>query len=112
VGTVVGATVVGRRVFDMTDGWDGIPPGGVDHVLVVTHRPPPESWNPEAPFSFVGGQVFASGLVDEVRMDVIPVVLGSGKRYFGSVSALHVLDDPIDLIPGTGVLHLRYRLKV
>ncbi len=24
----IGATVVGRHVFDMTDGWDGKPPGG------------------------------------------------------------------------------------
>lgn len=29
------------------------------------------------------GQVLAAGLVDEVRMDVVPVVFGSGKRYFG-----------------------------
>ena len=34
----IGATIVGRHVFDMTDGWDGKPPGGVDHVVVVTHR--------------------------------------------------------------------------
>ena len=32
----------------------------------------------------VGGQMLAAGLVDEVRMDVVPVVFGSGKRYFGS----------------------------
>ena len=38
----IGATIVGRHVFDMTDGWDGKPPGGVDHVVVVTHRPEPE----------------------------------------------------------------------
>jgi len=25
----LGATIVGRHVFDMTDGWDGKPPGGV-----------------------------------------------------------------------------------
>ena len=37
----IGVTVVGRHVFDMTDGWDGKPPGGIDHVVVVTHRPPP-----------------------------------------------------------------------
>ena len=49
----IGATVVGRHVFDMTDGWGGKPPGGVDHVVVVTHRPEPEGWDPEAPFHFV-----------------------------------------------------------
>lgn len=35
----------------------------------------------------VGGQVLAAGLVEEVRMDVVAVVVGSGKRYFGSVPA-------------------------
>ena len=35
----IGATVAGRHVFDITDGWDGQPPAGVDHVVVVTHRP-------------------------------------------------------------------------
>ena len=43
----IGATVVGRHVFDLTDGWDGKPPSGIDHVVVVTHRPPPEGWDPE-----------------------------------------------------------------
>lgn len=33
----------------------------------------------------VGGQIFGAGLADEVAMDVVPVVFGSGKRYFGSI---------------------------
>lgn len=133
----VGATVAGRHVFDLTDGWDGKPPGGIDHVVVVTHRPEPEGWDPEAPFHFVdgveaavakaqelagdrmvevaagdvGGQVLAAGLVDEVRMDVVPVVFGSGKRYFGSVNAQHLLEDPDVVIQGNRVLHLRYRVR-
>ncbi|HEX7201994.1 MAG TPA: dihydrofolate reductase family protein, partial [Arthrobacter sp.] len=133
----VGATVVGRHVFDMTEGWDGEPPGGVEHVVVVTHRPAPEGWDPEAPFHFVdgveaavakaqelagerivevaagevGGQVFAAGLVEEVRMDVVPVVFGSGKRYFGSVQSQHLLEGPDTVIQGSRVLHLRYRVR-
>ena len=132
----IGATIVGRHVFDMTDGWDGRPPGGIDHVVVVTHRGRPEGWHPEAPFQFVdgveaavakarqlagdrmvevaagdvGGQVLAAGLVDEVRMDVVPVVFGSGKRFFGSVDAQHLLEDPDVVIEGNRVLHLRYRV--
>ena len=51
----IGATIVGRHVFDMTNGWDGTPPAGVAHVVVVTHRGRPEGWYPEAPFSFVDG---------------------------------------------------------
>jgi dihydrofolate reductase len=33
------ANVIGRRVFDMTNGWNGKPAAG-EHVFVVTHRPP------------------------------------------------------------------------
>ncbi|ATO14137.1 dihydrofolate reductase [Micromonospora sp. WMMA2032] len=133
----IGVTVVGRHVFDLTDGWDGKPPGGIDHVVVVTHRPAPDGWNPDAPFHFVdgveaavataqelagertvevaagdvGGQVLAAGLVDEVRMDVVPVVFGSGKRFFGSVDAQHLLEGPDEVVQGSRVLHLRYRVR-
>lgn len=133
----IGVTIVGRHVFDLTDGWGGTPPSGIDHVVVVTHRPEPEGWDPEAPFHFVGGveaavataqtlagdrivevaagdvggQVLAAGLVDEVRMDVVPVVLGSGRRYFGSVRAQHLLEDADVAIRGDRVLHLRYRVR-
>ena len=133
----IGVTIAGRHVFDMTNGWDGTPPSGIAHVVVVTHRGRPEGWYPEAPFHFVdgveaavakarelagdrlvevaagdvGGQVLAAGLVDEVRMDVIPVVFGSGRRYFGSVHAHHLLEDPEVVIPGNRVLHLRYRVR-
>lgn len=133
----IGVTIVGRHVFDLTDGWDGTPPSGVDHMIVVTHRPAPEGWDPQAPFPFVngieagvsaarqlaggrtievaagdiGGQVLAAGLIDEVRMDVAPVVFGSGKRYFGSVNAQHLLEDPHVVIQGERVLHLLYQVR-
>ena len=32
----------------------------------------------------LGGQAFSAGLVDEIAMDVAPVVLGEGVRFFGS----------------------------
>lgn len=133
----IGVTVAGRRVFDLTDGWDGTPPSGIDHVVVVSHRPAPDGWDPGAPFRFVdgiaeavaaaqdlagdrivevaagdvGGQAFAAGLVDEVRMDVVPVVIGSGIRFFGSVDAQHLLGGPEEVVQGDGVLHLRYRAR-
>jgi Dihydrofolate reductase len=133
----IAVTIAGRHVFDITDGWDGKPPSNVDHVVVVTHRPMPEGWDPEAPFHFVngieaaaakaqelagdrlievaagdvGGQMLAAGLVDEVRMNVVPVVFGSGKRFFGSVNAQHLLEDPDVVIQGDRVLHLRYRVR-
>ncbi|GAA2268745.1 dihydrofolate reductase family protein [Glycomyces scopariae] len=133
----IGVTIAGRHVFDLTNGWDGVPPAGIDHVVVVSHRGRPEGWFPEAPFHFidgieaamakaqelagdrivevaagdVGGQMLAAGLVDEVRMDVAPAVLGSGKRYFGSVDAQHLLEDPAEVIQGSRILHLRYPVR-
>lgn len=59
----------------------------------------------------VGGQALALGLVDEVAMDVAPVVFGSGKRYFGMADAQHLLDDPHTVIRGNRVLHLRHRVR-
>ncbi|MGI5951875.1 MAG: dihydrofolate reductase family protein [Brooklawnia sp.] len=132
----IGVTIAGRHVYDLTDGWDGVPPSGIDHVVVVTHRGRPQGWHPEAPFHFagsieeamaraqelagdrvievaagdVGGQMLGAGLVDEVRMDVVPVVFGSGKRYFGAVDAQHLLAGPDVVVQGDRVLHLRYRV--
>ncbi|HEX6446512.1 MAG TPA: dihydrofolate reductase [Streptosporangiales bacterium] len=128
--------VIGRHLFDITDGWNGRPPTG-EHVVVVSHRPKPDGWHPEASYPFVadvgeaiakakelagdgtvavaagdvGGQAFALGLVDEVAMDVVPVVFGSGKRYFGPVDHQHLLEDPDVVIQGDRVLHLRYRVR-
>jgi len=33
-------------------------------------------------------------------MDVVPVVFGSGKRYFGTVDGQHLLEDPDVVIRG------------
>jgi dihydrofolate reductase len=55
--------------------------------------------------------VLAAGVVDEVSMDVVPVVFGSGKRYFGSVLAQHLLEDPDGVIQGNRLLHLRSRVR-
>lgn len=48
----IGAMVIGRHLFDITDGWEGSPPAG-EHVVVVSHRPRPEGWHPEASYYFV-----------------------------------------------------------
>jgi dihydrofolate reductase len=132
----IGATVIGRHLFDLTNGWEGTPPAG-EHIVVVTHRPRPEGWHPEASCSFlddvgaaitvakqlagdrdvavaageVGGQALALGLIDQVAMDVVPVVFGSGRRYFGSLDAQHLLEDPDVVIQGRRVLHLRYGVR-
>jgi dihydrofolate reductase len=132
----IGATIQGRHLFDLTNGWEAQPPAG-EHLVVVSHRPKPDGWHPEADVPFfddvaaaveearkraggrvvavcageVGGQALALGLVDEVAMDVVPVVFGKGKRYFGPVDSQHLLEDPDIVVQGDRVLHLRYRVR-
>ena len=133
-------TVIGRHLFDTTNGWDGKPAAG-DELVVVTHRPLPEEWlaaHPDAPFHTadsveagialakelagdglvdvtagdVGGQALALGLVDSVAIDVVPVVFGRGKKFFGDFADAHlVLGDPDVVVQGSGVLHLRYPVR-
>lgn len=134
----VDVTVIGRHLFDTTNGWDGKPAAG-DQLVVVTHRPLPDQWladHPDAPFHVassveggitlarelagdglvcvtagnIGGQAFAAGLVDEVAMDVAPVVLGHGVRFFGDHTGTVLLGDADQIVQGDRVLHLRYRV--
>lgn len=132
----IGATIMGRHLFDITNGWEAKPPAG-EHLLVVSHRPKPDGWHPEADVPFfddvtaavedakrragdrvvavcagdMGGQALALGLVDVVAMDVVPVVFGSGKRYFGPIDGQHLLEDPDVVVQGDRVLHLTYRVR-
>src|ERR1700712_5373553 len=130
----IGCLVVGRRLFDITDGWGGTHPLDAP-VVVVTHRAP-EGWSPPGSedFTFVttgvadalevaasiagdrvvavaagaiAGQALELGLLDEVAIDLVPVVLGEGKRYFGDARFPAVrLGDPITSIAAPGVTHL------
>jgi dihydrofolate reductase len=129
--------VMGRHLFDLTNGWEGRPPAS-DHVVVVSHRPKPDGWHPEASYAFatsveegmaraqelagdgeigitagdLGGQALALGLVDYVAIDVVPVIFGAGKRYFGSLDDRQVrLEDPDVVIQGDRVLHLRFPVR-
>ncbi|MBM7503590.1 dihydrofolate reductase family protein [Agromyces aurantiacus] len=132
-----GCLIIGRHLFDLMNGWDGIPPAGIPHVVVVSHRPKPDGWHPEASYFFVddpagavqrarelaggrnvgvaagdvGAQMLAAGLVDRVAMDVAPVLFGSGKRFFGALDEPLQLEDPDVVIRGEGVLHLAYRVQ-
>ncbi|MFC9894602.1 dihydrofolate reductase family protein [Nocardia sp. NPDC127579] len=132
----VGACVVGRKQFDLTAGWNGRHPSGVP-VFVVTHRPPPTGWTATTPFTFVedgvehaiararevaghrdvgvgpGGTVadaLRAGLLDELRMDVVPIVLGGGTPMLtGLGDAAPIGFEQAEIIEGIGVTHLIYR---
>jgi len=133
----IGAIVSGRRMFDVAGAWGGKHPMNVP-VVVVTHHPP-EEWVNKAgsPFTFVtdgvesavararqiagdknvgvGGaditrQCLKLGLLDEIGIDLVPVLLGSGVRLFQ-----HLGIEPIELkstgvTPAPGVTHLMFRV--
>lgn len=133
-----GAIVVGRKLFDQTSGWDGNHPMGCP-VVVLSHSVP-EGWPREdAPFTFVsegiasavakaqelagdkvvgvnGGtiarQCLEAGLLDEIWIDLVPVLLGGGTPFFDQLKDIPVvLEGPISVTEDTGVTHLRYRVR-
>lgn len=128
----LGALVVGRRLFDVTDGWTGRHPWDVP-VVVMTHQAPTD-WNYPGSENFhfvdggvaaaiatarelagdrdvsvaagdVGTQALEAGLLDEVRIDLAPVVLGSGRPYFTGGRSW-MLGEPTTLIQTARVTHL------
>ena len=132
----IGCMVIGRHLFDITNGWEGDPRRVTTWSWCRTGPSPragtrrrrttsSTTWPPRSPTARelagdrtvsvaagdVGGQALALGLVDEVAMDVVPVVFGTGKRYFGSVDSQHLLDDPDVVVQGDRVLHLRFRVR-
>ncbi len=60
----------------------------------------------------IAGQAIAAGLIDEVAIDLVPVVLGEGHPYFGDVAPDAVrLGDPTVIIPSTRVTHMRFPVQ-
>jgi dihydrofolate reductase len=131
-----GAIVAGRRLFDQTDGWGDNHPAGAP-VVVVTHRRPPADAGERFPRTTFAGSVEAAittakgiaadksvtiaragiiqqalrlGLVDEICISQVPVLFGSGIRYFGELSGHVMLEDPV-VVQGKRALHLRYPVR-
>jgi hypothetical protein len=113
--------------------------GYSEHAVVVSHRPKPAGWHPEASYHFAssveegiglaqdlagdgeigvtagdlgGGQALALGLIDRVTIDVVPTVFGHGKRYFGGFShGPLLLGDPDVVVRGERVLHRGFPVR-
>jgi dihydrofolate reductase len=116
--STAGALVTGRRTFEIANGWHGRHPLDVP-VFVVTHNAQQKWVEPGSPFTFVtdgvesaiqqakavvGGkdvavgaasiaqQCIRAGLLDEIVIDLVPVLLGGGVRLFE-----HLGSEPIEL---------------
>jgi dihydrofolate reductase len=132
-----GALVVGRHLYDLTNAWGGRHPLGVTTV-VLTHRPPDDRPQADENFVFVtdgieaavakakeiagdrevavnGGQMarqaLEAGLLDEIGIDLVPVLLGVGTKLIADPALPPMqLEGPTLVVEGTGVTHLRYRV--
>lgn len=135
-GQMAGVLVTARRTFDVANAWGARHPMDVP-VVVVTHRIPEEWVNRKgSPFTFVTEGVpkaiekardiagdkdvvvgapsvtkhcLRLGLLDEIHIDLVPVVLGGGIRLFEDGPApIHF---EITAASGTPtVTHLTYRV--
>ncbi|HEX8229848.1 MAG TPA: dihydrofolate reductase family protein [Chloroflexia bacterium] len=132
----IGAIVVGRRMFDIANAWGGKPPGG-GPCFVVTHNPPQEWLKEGSPFTFVTEgvesavaqakqaaagknvalgsasivqQCIKAGLLDEIQIDLAPVLLGGGVRLFDHLGAVPIELESTRVVDAHGVTHLKYRV--
>ncbi len=132
----MGAFVTGRRTFDITNGWGGSPPLGVP-AFVVTHTVP-QGWDYEgSPFTFVTDgvesaveqaraaagdknvavgaasivqQCIRAGLLDEIHVDLVPVLLGGGVRLFEHLGTTPIELERTRVIEAPDVTHLTFRV--
>ena len=132
----IGAIVTGRRDFDVSNAWGGTAVLGVP-TFIVTHRVPQEWAHAGSPFTFVtdgvesaiekakvaagdkdiniGGtqivqQALRAGWVDEIQIDLVPILLGEGIRLFDQLGPNPIELESTGLIEGKGVTHLRFRV--
>src|SRR5262249_9763807 len=56
----------------------------------------------------IGQQLLQAGRVDEVRIHLVPVLLGDGTRLFESIGSEHIQLEVLDVIEGAKATHLRY----
>jgi dihydrofolate reductase len=129
----VGASLAGRNTYD-DSGWSE---GGAPHptapLVVLSHRPAPQTHERQIFVStgiedaiaaalqaagdgnvaLMGGGVataaLAAGLVDEVILHQVPVLLGGGRPFFQSLPE-HVRLRLIEAVPAPGVTHLHYEV--
>jgi dihydrofolate reductase len=132
----LGAMVTGRRMFDIARAWGGKPPGG-GPCFVVTHTVPQEWVKDGSPFTFVtdgvesairqakqaagdknvsassasiAQQCLRLGLLDEIQIDLVPVLLGGGVRLFDHLGATPIELESTGVIVAPSVTHLKFRI--
>jgi dihydrofolate reductase len=52
----------------------------------------------------------AAGVLDEIQIHLVPVLFGQGRRLFDHLAAEQIELEPLQVVDGAGVTHLRYRV--
>lgn len=132
----IGAMVAGRRMFDIAKAWGGNPPGG-GPCFIVTHSVPQEWAKEGSPFIFVTDgvesairqarkaagdknvsvasasimqQCIKAGLLDEIQIDLAPVLLGDGVRLFDHLGVTPIELENVRVLSAPDVTHLKFRI--
>jgi len=129
-----GAVVAGRGTFEPAGGWGGDHHDGVPIFILSRHPEAEEArWPLVAYVSDVGAAMaaakeaagekdvlvhgagtaqmaLAAGVLDELQIHLVPVLLGEGRRLFEHLGADQIELEPIRVLEGEGVTHLRYRV--
>lgn len=58
----------------------------------------------------VAQQYLAAGLIDELQLNIVPVLLGDGTRLFENIASTNVKLEPVRVVEAPGVTHLKYRV--
>lgn len=127
----LGATVTGRRTYELSNGWGGKPLFGRP-VFVVSHRAPDEvadgytfvtegvesaveqahavagDRNIGIMGASVAQQCLRAGLLDELEIHVVPVLLGKGIRLFEDLARVDL--ETTRVLESPGVTHIRFRV--
>jgi len=131
-----GAVITGRRTFDIAHGWGGHHPLGAPFFL-LTHKPPTQWVGPgtggtvvtdgiesaldqartvaaERTIAVCGADVaqqyLRAGLLDEIHINLIPVLLGDGVRLFANLEDRRFVLEATRVVESDGVTHLAYRV--
>jgi dihydrofolate reductase len=131
-----GAVITGRRTFDIADGWGGHHPVGAPFFL-LTHDPPDRHVGPGTDGTAVtdgiesaleqarlvagertiavgaadvAQQYLRAGLLDEIHLNLVPVLLGDGVRLFTNLEGGRFGLECTRVVESDGVVHLRYRV--
>jgi dihydrofolate reductase len=130
-----GAVLTGRRTGDFADYWGGDHHDGVP-IFVPTRAAPTDNRYRRVHFvtegiaacveqakaaagdrdvmlhgAYTAQQALKAGVLDVLEIQLMPVLLGQGRRLFEDLTPEHIELDLVRTLEAPGVLHLRYEVR-